>query len=189
MKKFLSMFIALAMMLSLVATSYASDISDESHYFSAENLQVVEMEKVVEDDEFVYFSSEIECEITENSQISGTSAAAVKPILATLTTAVNKVEGKIGFTIAIHPEALVSTAVCSSAQVSVAMGYSSEFNLEASNFIPMFNIYINHIFDGLKTNIETGYIYVTIGTGTFSGPFGLTGTFGPVQSSINLADC
>lgn len=191
-KKWMSILLAAMMSLSLMVPAFGSQLENSSYQsekISADSLKEVTFEKTGEDGEFVYFTANLPITYDTIAE-SSVSATTPIPVVAALQTAVNKTAGKVALTIEIvTPTGKIKSAKCTFSQVTGDMGRDTHYNLSASNLLAKATIYINDMFDGLTANVKKGTVKVTVGTGTFSGPNSLSGTFGGVTGTIDLADC
>ena len=191
-KKVMAVVLAAAMTASLMVPAFGSTQENNSNQltaFSADSLVEVTFEKTGEDSEYVYFTANLPITDSTFSKAS-TFATTPIPVVAALQTAVNKTAGKVALSIEIvTPTGKIKSAECTFSQVAGAMGYDTHYNLSASNLLAKATIYINDMFDGLTANVETGTVKVSVGSGTFAGPNALSGTFGGVTGTIDLANC
>lgn len=173
-KRLLSLFLALAMCLSLSVPAFAATQNDSSLTPISNSSFYIHAEKVGEDSEYVYFSAEIPR--TSISVVSNASAEhkavanTIEQAPVLLAAGVNKAYGYVIVTITVSSAHNIKAATCSYVTVTGAMGIDSHSNLSATNLIPFPQITINDTLDDLESGVETGRIYINFGTGHFSGP-------------------
>lgn len=188
-KKLFSLLLALAMCLSLSIPAWAvNQIPSSLPSISSNSANYVPSEKIGEDSEYVYFSTELP--ITSVSfNAAGNDTASIVPaaVSASVTSAVNKTQGKIIVYITVVSSQSIRTATCFYITIRGDMGLESHSDITATNLIAVPSIIISDTFTDLEKNVETGTVYIVVGPGTFSGP-NITGTFSGLTTSIDLAD-